>query len=53
MNQMIEALDTEVGRLLVATGLARRNAQGGLDYVPGDTDTMVIIVGDNGSSAAP
>lgn len=48
-NQMIEAVDTEVGRLLVATGLARRVPQGGLDYVPGDTDTMIIIVGDNGS----
>jgi hypothetical protein len=48
-NQMIEALDTEVGRLLVSTGLARRTPQGGLDYVPGATNTMVVIVGDNGS----
>ncbi len=48
-NQMVEALDTEVGRLLVATGLARRGRDGQLVYRPGDTDTMVIIVGDNGS----
>ena len=48
-NQMLEAVDTEIGRLLVATGLARRNPLGGLDYAPGDTNTMVIIVGDNGS----
>jgi len=48
-NQMIEALDTEVGRLLIATGLAHRTAAGVLDYRPQHTDTMVIIVGDNGS----
>jgi hypothetical protein len=48
-NQMIEALDTEVGRLLVAIRLARRGRDGGLTYRPEWTDTMVIVVGDNGS----
>ena len=48
-NLMIESLDTEVGRLLVATGLAQRGADGRLIYHPGQTDTMVIIVGDNGT----
>src|SRR5712691_8764971 len=40
-NLMIESLDTEVGRLLVATGLARRGKNGELIYRPGQTDTMV------------
>jgi len=48
-NLMIESLDTEVGRLLVKTGLARRGRSGRLSYQPRRTDTMVIIVGDNGS----
>lgn len=48
-NQMIEAMDTEVGRLLVETGLARRDADGGLSYNPDETDTMLIIAGDNGT----
>ena len=46
---MIESLDTEVGRLLVATGLARRGDNGQLIYRPDQTDTMVIVIGDNGS----
>jgi hypothetical protein len=48
-NLMIESLDTEVGRLLVATGLARRGDNGELIYRPEQTDTMVIVMGDNGS----
>jgi len=48
-NQMIEALDTEVARLLVETGLARRGQDGSLEYNPGKTDTMVIVLGDNGT----
>jgi hypothetical protein len=48
-NLMIEALDTEVGRLLVETGLARRGRDGRLIYRPDQTDTMVIILGDNGT----
>jgi hypothetical protein len=47
-NLMIESLDAELGRLLVETDLARRGKGGGLVYQPRRTDTMVIIVGDNG-----
>ena len=48
-NQMIEALDTELGRLFVETGLATRGLDGKLLYDPKKTNTMVILVGDNGS----
>jgi hypothetical protein len=48
-NQMIEALDSEVGRLLVETGLALRHADGTLRYHPENTDTTVVIVNDNGT----
>ncbi len=48
-NQMIEALDAEVGRLLVETKLARRGRDGVLVYRPERTDTMVVIVNDNGT----
>jgi arylsulfatase A-like enzyme len=48
-NQMIEALDTEVGRLLVDTGLARRGQDGRLNYDPHKSDTMIVLVGDNGT----
>jgi hypothetical protein len=50
-NQMIEAMDTEFGNLMVSTGLARRNSDGTLDYHPEQTNTMVIIIGDNGTFA--
>jgi len=48
-NQMIEAMDTEIGNLMVSTGLASRNGDGSLDYHPEQTNTMVIIIGDNGT----
>jgi hypothetical protein len=48
-NQMVEAMDTEIGRLLVELGLATRTADGRLDYRPEQTNTMVIITADNGS----
>ncbi len=48
-NLMIESLDTEVARLLIATGLARRGGNGRLLYEPARTNTMVIILGDNGT----
>jgi Sulfatase len=48
-NQMIEAMDTEIGNLMVSTGLAQRNSDGTLDYRPEQTNTMVIIIGDNGT----
>jgi hypothetical protein len=46
---MIEAMDSELGRLLVETGLAQRQEDGSLAYDPAATNTMIIIVGDNGS----
>ena len=46
---MIEAMDTELGRLLVSTGLATRREGGRLVYNPKATNTVIVIVGDNGS----
>jgi hypothetical protein len=51
-NQMIEAIDTEVGRLLVAVGAGRRGPDGNVVYDPTQKDTMVVIVGDNGTLGA-
>ena len=48
-NLMIEAIDTELGRLLVATGLASRDAGGQLVYKPQAANTMLVILGDNGT----
>jgi hypothetical protein len=48
-TQMIEAIDTELARLLISTGLASRNADGSLQYSLDNNDTMIVIVGDNGS----
>jgi arylsulfatase A-like enzyme len=50
-NQMVEALDSELGRLLVETGLANRMPDGRLDFHPEKTNTMLVILGDNGSFA--
>jgi len=51
-NLMLEATDKEIGRLLVSTGLASRGAAGELVYHPEATNTMVILVGDNGTYLA-
>src|SRR5262249_55174700 len=48
-NLMVEAMDKEIGRLLVSTGLARFGASGELIYDPASTNTMVVIIGDNGT----
>lgn len=48
-NRMTEALDTEFGRLLVETGLASRNQDGSLAYDPKAHNTVIVIVGDNGT----
>jgi sulfatase-like protein len=48
-NLLIESLDSELGRLLVQTGLATQNKDGSLKYQPAKTNTMVIVIGDNGS----
>lgn len=50
-NRMTEALDSEFGRLLVETGLATRNDDGSLNYDPKATNTVIVIVGDNGTLA--
>ncbi|MEX2208310.1 MAG: sulfatase-like hydrolase/transferase [Myxococcota bacterium] len=48
-DKMIESLDLEIGRLLVDTGLAEGGPDGRLLYLPSQSDTMVILLGDNGS----
>lgn len=48
-NQMLEAMDTEIGRLLVEIGLTSKRLDGTLEYDPGASNTMVVIIGDNGT----
>ncbi len=48
-NQVTEAMDAELGRLLVETRLATRNPDGTLAYNPKAGNTMIVIVGDNGT----
>lgn len=48
-TQMVEAIDHEVGRLLVETKLASRNADGSLSYHPEATNTYVVFTSDNGT----
>ncbi|MFL6352010.1 MAG: sulfatase-like hydrolase/transferase [Bryobacteraceae bacterium] len=48
-NQMVEALDSEIGRLLVQSGVASQRADGTLEYDPEASNTMVVIIGDNGT----
>lgn len=50
-DSMIEALDTELGRVLVETGIASRGDDGSLNYDPQASNTVVVVVGDNGSFA--
>lgn len=50
-NQVLEAVDAELGRLMVETGLAQRRPDGSLDYRPHETNTMIVIMGDNGTYA--
>ena len=47
-DQMIAAMDEEIGRLLLQTGLAS-GANGALQYHPESTGTMIVLVGDNGT----
>lgn len=51
MSQMIEAMDRELGRVLVETGIASRNYDGSINYDPARSNTVIVIVGDNGSYA--
>jgi arylsulfatase A-like enzyme len=48
-NLMLEAMDKEIGRLLVGIGLAKYGAGGELVYTPESANTMVVLVGDNGT----
>jgi hypothetical protein len=48
-NQMTEGLDAEFGRVLIETGLATRGADGSLIYDPKASNTVIVIVGDNGT----
>ena len=50
-NQMLESTDTQIGQILVQTGLASYNSDGTLNYHPEQTNTMVVIIGDNGTYA--
>jgi len=49
-QHMLEALDHEIGRLLVAAGVALRDDDGKLRHDP-DSDVVVVLVGDNGTYA--
>ena len=51
MTQMIEAMDKELGRVLVETGLATRKLDGSIKYDPRKTNTVIVVVSDNGSFA--
>lgn len=48
-DAMIEAMDSEIARLLLSTGLARKDRSGKLVYDPKASNTMIVTVGDNGS----
>lgn len=48
-DAMIEAMDSEFARLLLSTGLAKRSGTGGLAYDPSASNTMIVVIGDNGS----
>src|SRR5438270_1564211 len=48
-DQMLQAMDSEIGRLLAGIGLASKRADGTLEYDPGASNTMVIVIGDNGT----
>ena len=49
MKQMIEGMDHEFGRLLVETGIATRRNDGTLQYHPEKSNTVIVVLGDNGS----
>jgi len=49
MRQMVEAMDTEIGRVLVETGIATRNTDGSINYDPTKSNTVIVFTGDNGS----
>lgn len=48
-TQMVEAIDNQVGRLMVETGLASWGSNHELIYHPDKTNTWVIFTSDNGT----
>ena len=48
-NLMIEAMDKKIGDLLVGLNLAAYKDDGTLDYHPERTNTVVVVMGDNGT----
>ncbi|MEH6566255.1 MAG: sulfatase-like hydrolase/transferase [Halopseudomonas sp.] len=48
MNQTMEALDTEIRRVLLAAGVYTENDAGELEYNPA-SNTVVAFIGDNGT----
>ncbi len=48
-DAMTEAMDSELGRLLVETGLAVPGAGAAPDYDASASDTVIVIYGDNGT----
>ncbi|MER1968178.1 sulfatase-like hydrolase/transferase [Castellaniella sp. GW247-6E4] len=48
-NLMVEAVDRKIGDLLVGLRLAQYKDDGTLDYHPEQTNTLVVVVGDNGT----
>jgi arylsulfatase A-like enzyme len=48
-THMLEAMDKEIGRLLVEAGIARYAKDGTLDYRPEDSNTVVVVMADNGT----
>jgi hypothetical protein len=48
-NAMVESVDTELGRLMEETGMATRGVGGELIYDPAASNTVIVLVGDNGS----
>lgn len=51
MTQMIEGIDKELRRLLVETGIAKKHNGGALVYDAKTSNTVLVIVTDNGSYA--
>jgi arylsulfatase A-like enzyme len=51
MTQMVEGIDKELSRVLVDTGLAKKNRNGTLVLDVKAANTVIVVVADNGSFA--
>lgn len=51
MTQMVEGIDKELQRVLVETGIAQKGWNGSLVYNSKKSNTVVVVVADNGSFA--